>query len=158
MKTYSVISDYLLQIRQFSHDGDELLGFIDKKLESVEKDSFYSDFFRGERAFYSGCYALALKYYLRAPQDFAHFHFFCYRASALVFEKRGENRKALAFAKKALHFFPDDLSIQDLFQRLEENSESPSANSLDYAPRIALGGKEWDELTHIFDSQNQNKF
>lgn len=69
--------------------------------------TYLAEFFAGEEAFHQARYEKALKHYLKAGGVPLH-PFFCFRASALLFQSMNNPEKAEEFALKALTLDPDD--------------------------------------------------
>ncbi len=100
----------------------DLLQFIDTTKNAIARHAACNDFFSGEEAFYQQFYEKALKHYLKAT-SIPHFHFFCYRTSAYLFDDAGNKDKALGFARKALKIYPDDFPTLLLLDKLLKGSE-----------------------------------
>jgi tetratricopeptide (TPR) repeat protein len=161
------IEQYLKKVRLLSiqlNDSEkarqDLEGLIEKgKLES-EGNSSYENFFLGEINFYAKDYETALKHYLQA-QAVHNFTFFCYRASAYLFEQMNNLEKALDFAKKALKIFPSDYLTLFLMENLlkrdlqaEDALEIRSRlNALEKEVQGCITSDQIEELAHIFEER-----
>lgn len=88
--------------------------------------SYLSEFFSGEEAFYQNQYESALKHYLKAGGIPSH-PYFCFRASALLFQSMNNLSKARDFAQKALAIYPQDRLLQELCQTETHVIEEPPA-------------------------------
>lgn len=103
----------------------ELERLINRYLADSQEDISTLEFFKGELEFYRESYEKALKHYLHAT-GFPQFHFFCYRASAHLFEGLNRVDKALSFSQKALKIKPKDylsLALLHKLYRVSENFE-----------------------------------
>lgn len=161
--------EYLEQIQQIiqkvsSGKGHvhDLTSCIERyRLEFPQNLSLVS-FFKAERAFFSGNYELALKFYLQA-RGIPYFSFFCYRASAFVSQNLGNFEKAVAFSRKALAFFPhDSMTVQLLQELLSQQTASSLTHPkmedlLEKNHSISLGVEELNELEHIFQNQESDE-
>lgn len=129
------LEDYLSQVQQISCrlDGEpgalqELLQFIERSKDGAKDEPCWAAFFSGEYAFYNAQYECALNHYLKA-QGIERFQFYCYRASAHMFQAKGNVDKALKFIKKSLDIYPNDHFSKLLFHSLS-SKEQP-----DFEPR-----------------------
>ncbi len=185
MKNQSFFTDYLTQAQNLNialDRGDrtmqDLYELIDKQQQHFGDDLRYQPFFKGEKALFRGQYEQALKFYLQA-KEIPDFPFFCYRASAYVSHKIGQNDKAISFAKKALGIYPEDYLTLKILQKLVAHSPNRQqsdavhekiqsvVNDTSGAPKVNLsciedvsaplpfGEKELDELSHIFQGQQE---
>ena len=117
-------STYLKEIRDLAHHLDIdsesrriLLQLIENHRHAVQQQSHWAEFFAGERAFYNHHYEVALKHYLKAA-GIPQFQFFCFRASAFLFNTLQNSEKSLSFAGKALQLDPLDPTLQQLMRTL----------------------------------------
>ncbi|MDF2550238.1 MAG: hypothetical protein K0S07_1305 [Chlamydiales bacterium] len=131
----SSIQEYVDQIetqaRRLAEQGKtfaELVPIVDHLLKGVEKEGEedLDAFALGEKAFYEGCYDIALKHYLSA-RKVPDFRFFCYRTSAYASQEMGRFEKAIEFARKALKMKPEDYFCLKLLSTLNEPVEEASA-------------------------------
>lgn len=163
------LEHYLIEIQQLTHqaaanerDRTDLITLIDRHLEEITEDSAQRWFLLGERAFYQKQYKIALKHYMKA-KDVPHFHFFCYRTCAYLFDADRNRTKALEFIKKALAQQPNDWASTALCTALlatseEQDNKTPAANdTLDHESptSIALGVEEFDELSKLFQDEEE---
>lgn len=126
--------DYLARVKTLSHQIgkepralDDLLHYIAECRQSDADESLFAEFFNGEQAFYTGDYENALKSYLES-KELPFFEFFCYRASAYIYQEQGEIDKALSFIQQALEIFPDDygclVRLGDLLSQTGSHQEA----------------------------------
>lgn len=105
--------NYLIQTRQLP--SESLQQLIASHKQSYGDRSYLAEFFSGEEAFYQGRYEKALKHYLKAGGIPSH-PFFCFRASALLFQSLNNLGKAQDFAQKALAIDPQEPFLQSFCQ------------------------------------------
>jgi tetratricopeptide (TPR) repeat protein len=114
--------------------------FIETSRKAMPRHDACEDFFAGELAFYDKRYEKALKHYLKAT-TIPHFHFFCYRASAYLFDAAGNLDKALGFTQKALKIYPDDYMTLTLLEKLLNKDKKPE-DSIEVHNKIKSVEKE----------------
>lgn len=134
---------------------EEVLQFINEQIKEVQGKKPDEDFFIAERAFYSKEYEKALKGYLLA-RAIPHFQFYCFRASAYISMRRGQNDKALNFAKKALSIYSEDPFTKTLIETLSSTYLQEAPQKIP-AAKVAIGKKEMEELAHIFQENQPQK-
>ncbi len=129
-------------------DHSTIFHLIDEYTSAVEGNSSDQAFFEGERNFYQGNFENSLKFYLEA-KEFPNFQFYCYRASSLISEARGQHEKALNYAQKAYKIDPQDRSMRNLYANLpREELVEASHNS----EAIAESNSENEVFSnHIYD-------
>ncbi len=106
-------------------DHSAIFHLIDEYTSAAEGNSSDQAFFEGERNFYQGNFENSLKFYLEA-KEFPNFQFYCYRASSLISEARGQQEKALNYAQKAYKIDPQDPSLRNLYSNLPETEQMES--------------------------------
>jgi len=171
-----IIETYLKRAQQLSRLIDrnpsslqELLHLIEINKDSVKLDSGKEEFFKGEYAFYSGHYEIALKHYLES-KSVIKYEFFCFRTSAFISKGHTSIEKAIGYIKKALEIFPDDYPSLVLYGELltqvgrYQESKEISAKTLALAEqalqnfeheasktsKVSIGENEIKELAGIF--------
>ncbi|MDF2577117.1 MAG: hypothetical protein K0S74_601 [Chlamydiales bacterium] len=95
----------------------ELAELIEQKLQQAIGDYEYEQFFCGEKAFFTGDYQQALKYYALAP-SIPNILFFSYRVKAFLCQQLERKQEAIQFGNKALALEPTDYITLQLLQLL----------------------------------------
>lgn len=107
--------------------AQNLLQFIESQLDTSKEEPVFEEFLKGEKAFFSGKYQLALKHYLHT-KTLPNFKLYCYRTSAYVSKARGELAKAISFAKEALAISPIDypslMILEELLMLDQQHEEA----------------------------------
>lgn len=124
METHALES-YLRQMRDLIsqrqenllEDDSAIFRLIDENKALSADNTALEAFFEGEQNFYAGDYEKSLKLYLDA-KEIPNFQFFCYRASSLISQERGQQDKALNYAQKAFKIDPQDPSLKNLYASL----------------------------------------
>ncbi len=150
----SLVDRYRRQVQLLTHGLEleqwplkELYEIIDHCLHESGHMPEMSAFFSAERAFYEKQYKAALKHYLEAKGLPQH-QFFCYRASAYLFNSLGQTDKALEFAQKTLQLAPSDALTATLIRAL---SQTQASTEPEIAHKISLGHAELTEISDMFD-------
>lgn len=120
MITQTTIEEYLKKIQSLQAkvilgeaDLRDLQQTILAEAKQSSGDRSFEAFFRGESEFYKQDYQTALKSYLESTEVPFH-HFFCFRASAFLYNELNQPEKAFEFAEKSLSLKPNDISTLDL--------------------------------------------
>jgi len=121
---------YLTQTGSLS--AEPLQQLIRAHRQAYGDKAYLNEFFLGEEAFHQKRYENALKHYLKAGGVPLH-NFFCFRASALLFQALNNPGKAREFALKGLALHATDPHLQNLVNRdalepLQDLSVDPLAN------------------------------
>lgn len=103
---------------------DALQHLIASQKQLYGDKSYLVEFFAGEEAFFQARYESALKHYLKAGGVPAH-PFFCFRASAWLFQSLNNPLKAQDFAQKALAIYPQDPYLQSFCKPITDSFEEP---------------------------------
>lgn len=157
----SAIEQYLRKAKPLSVDFnskvrsiDELHQLIEHYKQTAQGLQAETHFFSGEQLFYRKKFDLALKHYLQA-QTLPNGNFFCFRASAFLFDHLNQAEKSLDFAKKALKIIPDDYPTLALMEKLMQQ-EQCSEDVLEIKGRLNALEKEahqLEELAQIFEER-----
>lgn len=139
MKTAELVDTYFQKAQHYAVNAkqnsaalQDLLQLIDNEKDNAHHDPAYDEFLKGEHEFYSGKYQHALKHYLRA-KSIPYFKLCCYRTSAYVSKARGDNAKALTFAKEALEVSQNDFpSLIILAELLTLNQQREEAQKIQF--------------------------
>jgi hypothetical protein len=123
-----VFESYLEKIRELvlkeqeslQSDRSDIFRLIEEHLTVSVGNSSDEAFFNGEYNFYKGHYEQSLKCYLEA-KEIPGFQFFCYRASSLISQFRGQSDKALDYAQKALKLDSSDPTLRHQMTQLQQN-------------------------------------
>jgi len=146
MDPKALIDHYVKAVSKLASRDDTapILQLIDAFI-SKSDDAPYRTLLEGERAFWNEDFQTALKQYLKA-KSLPNTKFFCYRASAFLSDRIGDQYQAVDYAKKALSFYPDDPSAKSLIDKLQAPAEELEQILKDYprSPRLFLGEEPLD--------------
>lgn len=156
------LNDYLNSVRSLSirvNESDEAQQDLWNLIQNFKENSFadpsYENFFKGEDFFYRKKYDTSLKYYLKA-QGVANFNFFCYRASAYLFDQLDRPQKVLDFINKALAIFPEDFLTLQLLKKYSQQEDN-SLKELSEARTQPFDESQMEELAHIFEERHRSE-
>ncbi len=131
------IESYVKQVQKLAEktaqnpqSREELFSLIEGHRQEANGNRPFEEFFKGEAAFFNGHYDRSLKHYIQAT-SVPNFQFFCYRASAFVSADRQDHEKTKSFLEKAFLIYPEDSSLRNLKQKMENIStqKTPEPNT-----------------------------
>lgn len=113
----SSIQNLSVQTKYNKISDEDLQRYIANARDNAHDNPVQQEFLKGEYAFFSGKYQLALKHYLHS-KSIPNFQLYCYRTSAYVSKARGDIAKAITFAKEALALSPHDYPSLTILEEL----------------------------------------
>ena len=144
-----------IRINKQASARKEILQLIEAHRYESKGQPAWEEFFLGEQHYYNGHDEKALKHYLQANAVPDH-AFFCYRASASLFQSLGNIDKALGFAKKALKIFPNDYLTLSLLEKLLEKDHQME-DALEVKGRLKVLEKEAESDRELYEGPSARK-